>query len=73
MTPSIARVRLMVATAIAFGLSALPAAAQDREDENEIVVTAQRANQSGVEQQGSVGVLGDKDAVDVPFFIRSYN
>jgi iron complex outermembrane recepter protein len=65
------RHRLLLATAI--GLAA-PAAAQDRsEDENLIIVTAQRANQSGVEQQGSVGVLGDKDAADVPFSIRSYN
>lgn len=68
-----ARVRLLVATGIALVLPALPVAAQDQEDDREIIVTAQRANQSGVEQQGSVGLLGDKDAADVPFSIRSYN
>jgi iron complex outermembrane receptor protein len=67
------RCRLLTATAIALALPALPAAAQPDEDENTIIVTAQKANQSGVEQQGSVGVLGDKDGADVPFSIRSYN
>jgi iron complex outermembrane receptor protein len=74
MTTSNARARLLFATAIGLALPVLPAAAQDRgNDENLIIVTAQRANQSGGEQQGSVGVLGDKDAGDVPFSIRSYN
>jgi iron complex outermembrane receptor protein len=73
MTISTARARLMLATAIGLALPALPAGAQDREDDKEIIVMAQRANQSGVEQQGSVGVLGDKDASNVPFSIRSYN
>ena len=72
MTISTARARLLLATAIALALPALPAAAQE-EDDSTIIVTAQRANQSGVEQAGSVGVLGDKEAADVPFSIRSYN
>lgn len=64
---------LLTATAIALALPALPAAAQQSEDESTIIVTAQKANQSGVEQQGSLGVLGAKDGADVPFSIRSYN
>lgn len=49
---------------------ALPAAAQEAED---ILVTAQKQNETQVSHQGSVGVLGDKPASDVPFSIRSYN
>jgi iron complex outermembrane receptor protein len=69
------RHRLLLAPSLGLALLAVPAAAQESagDDENLIIVTAQRANQSGVEQQGSVGVLGDKDAADVPFSIRSYN
>ena len=62
------------------GTSALavasPAAAQDAapgERTEEIVVTAQKANQTGVTHGGRVGVLGDKAAEDVPFAIKSYN
>ena len=55
---------------------ALPAAAQVAtaapQDEDEILVTAQRLNETGVEFGGSLGVLGDKSAEDVPFSIRSY-
>jgi iron complex outermembrane receptor protein len=65
------RAALLAATTIAF---AAPVAAQAQADnDNLIIVTAQRNNESGVEQRGSVGVLGDKDAADVPFNIRSYN
>ncbi|WP_233994097.1 TonB-dependent receptor [Porphyrobacter sp. AAP60] len=65
------RAALLAATTFAF---AAPAAAQAQsDDDNLIIVTAQRNNESGVEQRGSVGVLGDKDAADVPFNIRSYN
>lgn len=74
MTTQTLRHRLLLATALSMAAFAVPAAAQDNtEDENRVIVTAQRENQSGVEQQGSVGVLGDKDAADVPFSIRSYN
>lgn len=62
------------------GASALalawPACAQDAasdERAEEIVVTAQKANQTGVTHGGRVGVLGDKPAEDVPFAIKSYN
>jgi len=68
------RHRLLLATALTIGTLTAPAVAQDTaDDDNRIIVTAQRENQSGVEQEGSVGVLGDKDAADVPFSIRSYN
>lgn len=39
----------------------------------EIVVTAQRNNQTHVRREGQVGILGDKAAEDVPFSIRSYS
>lgn len=39
----------------------------------EIVVTAQRTNQTQVIRGGQVGILGDKPASDVPFSIKSYN
>lgn len=55
---------------------ALPAFAQDAPVEDgpdDILVTAQRRNQTGVTHGGRVGVLGDKPAEDVPFSIKSYN
>jgi iron complex outermembrane receptor protein len=69
------RPALLAATALgAIGLAS-PALAQQQEaeDRETIIVTAQRQNQSGVELKGSAGVLGDKDAADIPFAIRSYN
>lgn len=63
-----------IATAL---LSATAAYAQDQEapvDEGEdIIVTAQRDNQSQVSRKGSLGALGEKDAMDTPFAIKSYN
>jgi iron complex outermembrane receptor protein len=52
-----------------------PAAAQDGANAraDDIIVTAQRENQTGVTHGGSIGVLGDKAAEDVPFAIKSYN
>jgi iron complex outermembrane receptor protein len=53
---------------------ASPAMGQEtEEDDSSIIVTAQRENQTGVQQGGSVGVLGDQRAENVPFSIRSYN
>lgn len=49
------------------------AAAEDDRSQEEIVVTAQRANQTQVDRGGSAGVLGDKPAEDLPFSIKSYN
>jgi iron complex outermembrane recepter protein len=48
-----------------------PATAQDTPEE--ILVTAQRLNQTEVTGGGNVGVLGDKPAEDIPFNVRSYN
>jgi iron complex outermembrane receptor protein len=68
------RYGLLLASALTAPTLAFPAFAQDGgRDDTTIIVTAQRANQSGVEQAGSAGVLGDKLAEDVPFSIRSYN
>ena len=65
---------LLAASALAGPALAFPAAAQGTTtDERTIIVSAQRQNQSGVEQSGSAGVLGDKPAEDVPFNLRSYN
>lgn len=53
---------------------AAPAAAQDSADGvDEIIVTAQARNATNVENGGSAGVLGDKDAENVPFTLRSYD
>ena len=52
---------------------AAPAAAQDATGDEEILVTAQRNNQTRVTGGGDVGVFGTKAAEDIPFNIRSYN
>jgi iron complex outermembrane receptor protein len=41
--------------------------------EGDIVVSAQRLNQTQVTGEGDIGVLGQKAAADVPFNVRSYN
>lgn len=62
-----------IATGLAAGAAmvaiAVPAVAQD----DEILVTAQRNNQTKVTGGGDVGVFGTKLAEDIPFNIRSYN
>lgn len=62
----------LLAGAAATALSA-PAFAQDIDAGEDIVVTAQRDNQTQVQRGGSVGVLGNKPAEDVPFAIKSYS
>jgi iron complex outermembrane receptor protein len=52
---------------------AAPAVAQDAAGGDDIVVTAQRNNQTKVTAGGNVGVFGTKAAEDIPFNIRSYN
>lgn len=59
--------------AIALSSPAVAQEANETLDETNIVVTAQRENETGVRQGGSAGVLGDKPAEDLPFNIRSYN
>ncbi|MCW2368493.1 TonB-dependent receptor [Sphingobium sp. B11D3D] len=49
---------------------AMPAAAQEA---SEIIVTAQRENRTQVSREGSVGVLGNQPAENVPFSVKSYN
>jgi iron complex outermembrane recepter protein len=63
---------------LALGASALALAAgahaqASDTSESEVIVTAQRANETQVARAGQVGVLGDKAAADVPFTIKSYN
>lgn len=56
-------------------VSAAPALAQQEvatESEN-IVVTAQRENETQVLREGSLGALGNKDAMEVPFAIKGYS
>jgi iron complex outermembrane receptor protein len=68
-------------TRIAIGLAAgasmlaiaTPVLAQDDAGDEEILVTAQRNNQTKVTGGGDVGVFGTKLAEDIPFNIRSYN
>lgn len=50
-----------------------PALAQEAAGDDDIIVTAQRNNQTDVRRAGQVGILGDKQAEDVPFSIRSYS
>ncbi|MXO49229.1 TonB-dependent siderophore receptor [Erythrobacter vulgaris] len=58
--------------AIAMSLAAT-AQAQERNDAEVIVVTAQRDNATEVVNGGNAGVLGNKPAEDLPFTIRSYD
>ena len=59
--------------AIAAIAAATPAMAQEDAGADEILVTAQRNNQTKVTSGGNVGVFGTKAAEDIPFNIRSYN
>ncbi len=73
--------RSVSCAALVLATFAAPAFAQeqggdaDHRDEagQGIIVTAQRGNQTQVIRRGDVGVLGDQDAADVPFSIKSYN
>lgn len=53
--------------------STAPAFAQDAADSESIVVTAQRDNETQVLRSGSLGALGNKDAMEVPFAVKSYS
>lgn len=66
------RTALALSVAASAFAMALPAQAQDERPED-IIVTAQRMNQTEVTRGGSVGVFGDKPAEDVPFVIKAYN
>lgn len=62
-----------LALASALLLTSPAIAQQADEQEGDIVVTAQKANQTQVERGGSLGALGDKDALETPFAIKSYS
>ncbi|MEE4154739.1 MAG: TonB-dependent receptor [Erythrobacter sp.] len=58
----------------AFLASPAAALAQEQErDEDEIIVTAQRDNATEVINGGEAGVLGDQEALDLPFQLRSFD
>lgn len=61
------------ATALAFTIPAQAQQAAAKEQADDIIVTAQRQNQTGMTHGGRIGVLGDKAAEDVPFAVKSYN
>ena len=69
------RAALQAASALAAIAAAAHAHAQETttEERDSIIVTAQQLNQTTVVRGGSVGILGDKPASDVPFNVRSYN
>jgi iron complex outermembrane receptor protein len=70
------RRRIALSFSAVSGLAiAAPAMAQEdtARSSDEIIVTAQRLNQTEVSRGGSLGVLGDKASEDVPFAIKSYN
>jgi iron complex outermembrane receptor protein len=69
--PALSRTLAIGASALALAVS-VPAYA-DEAGPDDIVVTAQRLNQTEVTRGGSAGALGDKPAEDLPFTIKSYN
>ncbi|GAO80136.1 MULTISPECIES: TonB-dependent siderophore receptor [unclassified Sphingopyxis] len=73
MTKSTVRTALGLSAATAVLAAATPAMAQEGAAGEEIIVTAQRNNQTKVTGGGNVGVFGTKAAEDIPFNIRSYN
>jgi iron complex outermembrane receptor protein len=67
----------MLHLALASSALLLPAAAwgQDADEATgeDVIVTAQGENRTQVLRAGRVGVLGDKDAAEVPFSIKGYD
>lgn len=58
---------------IALGFASTAQAQDEVAVEDEIIVTAQRNNQTEVTRGGAGGVFGNKAAEDLPFTIKSYN
>jgi len=74
MTNARSSLPLRLAAALPALAVAMPALAQENgEDFDAIIVTAQKRNETQVREGGSVGVLGEQDAANVPFSIHSYN
>ena len=67
------RLRSASLVAIALATSAASPAFAQEQSGDDILVTAQRGNQTQVIRGGEVGVLGDQDAANVPFSVKSYN
>jgi iron complex outermembrane receptor protein len=67
----ISRFALVIATSWSAPLLAQTAEADSSADNTEIIVTAQQARKQ-VESGGSLGVLGEKDALSTPFNLSSY-
>ncbi|MBX3594610.1 TonB-dependent receptor [Sphingomonas sp.] len=65
--------RTGLATLAAVMVFGSPAQAQEATSSDDIVVTAQRENETQVSRSGSLGALGEKDAMDTPFAVKSYN
>ncbi|MBC2665530.1 TonB-dependent siderophore receptor [Novosphingobium flavum] len=66
--------RPLISMAALAAASASPAAAQTvTQGSEDIVVTAQRNNQTQVVDSGSLGVLGLQDAMNTPFAVKSYS
>lgn len=59
------------ASALALAAAAAPAFAQETSEE--IVVTAQRENATEVTNGGDLGALGEKDSINVPFVVRTFD
>lgn len=59
--------------ASAIAVTASLAAPLHAQDSEAIIVTAQRENRTEVFAGGTVGVLGDKPAEDVPFTVRTFD
>ncbi|APZ99430.1 TonB-dependent siderophore receptor [Sphingopyxis sp. QXT-31] len=73
MTKFRTRTAIGLAAGTAMLAIAAPAMAQDDSGNSDILVTAQRNNQTKVTGGGNVGIFGTKLAEDIPFNIRSYN
>ena len=74
--PSLAAVAavLAMASAAQAQTEADPAAPQaEPQGDEEIVITAQQRNETQVIRTGSLGALGDKSALDVPFAVKGYS
>lgn len=71
---SVSRATVLGASLAAITVWGTPAIAQDstEADSSDIVVTAQRQNQTQVIRGGGLGALGNKDAMDTPFAIKGY-
>ncbi len=71
--PNLSRLLITVSALTLGGAGSALAQAAAPVSVEELIITAQKTNQTEVTRGGQVGVLGDKPAADVPFSIKSYN